>query len=126
MQPRRRPIQALALAGISVLVLLPRAPAARPAPTLPAEIPASERDRLQQVAETASVSTRAEGEPFVTRRDLFEYLLDHPEMATHVTRALKLARYRIWRGPEGLWLDDGGGAGGQFAAVYAASGRGGM
>ena len=122
MQPRRRPIQALALAGISVLVLLSSALAARPAPTLPAEIPASERDRLQQVAETASVSTRAEGEPFVTRRDLFEYLLDHPEMATHVTRALKLARYRIWRGPEGLWLDDGWGAVGQFAVVYAASG----
>ncbi len=122
MQLCRRPIQALALAGTSVLVLLSGALAARPGPTLPVEIPASERERLQQVAETASVSTRAEGEPFVTRRDLFEYLLDHPEFATHVTRALKLARYRIWRGPEGLWLDDGWGAVGQFSVVYAANG----
>ena len=122
MRFRRRPIHALALAGTGVLVLLSSALAARPAPTLPPEIPAAERDRLQQVAETASVSTRAEGEPFVTRRDLFEYLLDHPEFSTHLTRALKLARYRIWRGPEGLWLDDGWGAVGQFSVVYAANG----
>ena len=118
---RRRPTLASALAGTSVL-LLSSALAAGPAPTLPAEIPAAERDRLRQVAETASVSTRAAGEPFVSRRDVFEYLLDHPELATHVTRALRLARYRIWRGPEGLWLDDGWGAVGQFSLVYAANG----
>ena len=118
---RRRPTFACALAGTSVL-LLSSALAAGPAPTLPAEIPAAERDRLRQVAETASVSTRAAGDPFVARRDVFEYLLDHPEFATHVTRALRLARYRIWRGPEGLWLDDGWGAVGQFSLVYAANG----
>lgn len=109
------------MAGISV-VLLSSALAAGPTPTLPTEIPAAERDRLRQVAETASVSTRADGEPFVTRREIFEYLLDHPEFATHVTRALRLARYRIWRGPEGLWLDDGWGAVGRFSLVYAANG----
>jgi hypothetical protein len=118
---RRCPTQALALAGTSLL-LLGSALSAPPAPTLPAEIPAAERTRLQQVAEQASVATRADGEPFVTRRDVFEYLLDHPEFATHVTQALKLARYRIWRGPEGLWLDDGWGATGHFAVVYAAGG----
>src|SRR5205807_10595775 len=43
--------------------------------------------------------------------------------AIHVTRALKLARYRIWRGPEGgLWLDDGWGVVGLFSVVYATSG----
>jgi len=110
------------MAGALVFLLLSSALAARPAPTLPPEIPAAERDRLQRVAETASVSARAEGEPFVARRDLFEYLLDHPEFATHVTRALRLARYRIWRGPEGLWLDDGWGAVGRFAVVHAAAG----
>jgi hypothetical protein len=77
----------------------------------------------QAVAHTSGSSARAAGEPFVARPDVFEFLLDHPEFATHVTRALKLARYRIWRGPEGgLWLDDGWGVVGQFSVVYSAAG----
>jgi hypothetical protein len=119
---RRRPIRALALAGAAALLVAGSAVAARPVPTLPADLPPAERVRLQQVTEQASVATRAAGEPFVTRRDVFEYLLDHPEFATHVTRALKLARYRIWREPDGLWLDDGWGATGQFSVVYVGHG----
>ncbi len=38
-----------------------------------------------------------EFEPYVVRPEIFEYLLDHPEFASHVTRALKVARYKIWR-----------------------------
>ncbi len=68
------------------------------------------------------MSARAAGEPFLARPDVFEFLLDHPEFATHVTRALRLARYKIWRSPEGLWLDDGWGVVGQFSVVYATSG----
>lgn len=97
--------------------------AAKPSPLLPAQIPAGERTRLQELADAASVSARAAGEPFVARPDVFEFLLNHPEFATHVSRALKLARYRIWRGPDGgLWLDDGWGLVGQFSIVYAAAG----
>ena len=97
--------------------------AAKPSPILPAQIPAHERTRLQEIAEGASVSAQATGEPFLARSDVFEFLLDHPEFATHVTRALKLARYRIWRGSDGgLWLDDGWGVVGQFSVVYASSG----
>jgi hypothetical protein len=91
--------------------------------SLPKEIPAGERARLERVAEEASVSTRVETEPFVTRREVFEYLLDHPEFATHVTRTLRLARYRIWRTPKGMFLDDGWGATGHFSVVHAVSGR---
>jgi len=106
-----------------VVVLVSGALAARPNPTLPAQIPARERARLQEVADGASVSAQAAGEPFLARPDVFEFMLDHPEFATHVTRALKLARYRIWRGPDGgLWLDDGWGVVGQFSVVYAARG----
>src|SRR5262249_20370639 len=54
--------------------------------------------------------------------EVFEYLLDHPDFATHVTRALRLARYRIWRTPDGLFLDDGWGAKGRFEVVHAAPG----
>lgn len=112
----------LALAGTSAVLLLSSALAARSGPALPAEIPASERSRLAEVTETASLATHAAGEPFVARPEVFVYLLDHPEFATHVTRTLRLARYRIWREPDGLWLDDGWGVVGRFSVVYAGNG----
>jgi hypothetical protein len=116
------PIRVLALAGTSVVLLLSSALAARPGSALPAEIPASERTRLAEVTETASLATQAAGEPFVARREVFEYLLDHPEFTTHVTRTLRIARYRIWRERDSLWLDDGWGAVGRFSVVYARHG----
>jgi hypothetical protein len=57
------------------------------------------------------------------RPEVFEYLLDHPEFASQVTRALALARYRIWHDARGLWLDDGWGTKGRFVLVHAARGR---
>ncbi|MBI4636584.1 MAG: hypothetical protein HY727_09585 [Candidatus Rokubacteria bacterium] len=105
-----------------MLAPLATASAPPPSPALPPEISAAERARLQQVVENATVSTRIEAEPFPGRREVFEYLLDHPEFATHVTRTLRVARYRIWRTPEGLFLDDGWGATGHFSIAYAASG----
>ena len=67
-------------------------------------------------------STRVEHEPYVARPEVWEYLLDHPEFATHVTRALKLARYRIWHDGADLWVDDGWGVKGQFTIVHAERG----
>lgn len=113
---------AIALVGLVVAAPATGAPLPDPAHALPGEIPRPDRVRLQEVAETASVSTHVAGEPFLARRDVFEYLLDHPEFATHVTRALRLARYRIWRRDDGLFLDDGWGATGRFDVVYAAGG----
>jgi hypothetical protein len=78
--------------------------------------------RLEVVARNASVSARAAGAPFVGRREVFEFLLDHPEFATHVARALRVARYRIWRTEDGLFLDDGWGATGQMFVVRASHG----
>ena len=89
---------------------------------LPSRIPAPDRVKLQEVTDGAALAARVEAPPFPARRDVFEYLLDHPEFATHVTRALKLARYRIWRTPDGLHLDDGWGAKGRLEIVHAAPG----
>src|SRR3989454_5074473 len=114
-----RPIRVLALAGTLVVLLLSSALAARPEPALPAEMPASERSRLAAVTATASLATHAAGEPFVGRREVFEYLLDHPEFAAHLTRTLRIARYRILREADRLWLHDGSGTVGPFARVYA-------
>lgn len=105
------------------LLVLPTGSVAAPAPAgLPLQIPERTRTRLQDITEHPTVSTRVESEPFPGRLDVFEYLLDHPEFATHVTRTLKLARYRIWRTAEGLAIDDGWGTVGTFEVVHAAPG----
>ncbi len=108
---------------VATLLVLPAGSVAAPAPPgLPSHIPEHTRVRLQDVTEHPTVSTRFEGEPFPGRLDVFEYLLDHPEFATHVTRTLKLARYRIWRTAEGLAIDDGWGTVGTFEVVHASPG----
>ena len=89
--------------------------------TLPMEIAAEERTRLERLAEAAAVSTRVDTEPFLTRREIFDYLLDHPDFASHVTRTLRLGRYKIWKTPEGMYLDDGWGATGHFAVIHTAA-----
>lgn len=78
--------------------------------------------RLQAVTSAPSLSARAEFGPFVGRREIFEFLLDHPDFATHVTRALRVARYQIRRTADGLFIDDGAGAFGRLSLVYATSG----
>jgi hypothetical protein len=70
----------------------------------------------------AFASTQITFEPYLVRPEVFEYLLDHPEFASHVTRALRAARYKIWRERDSLWLDDGWGVRGTFAVVYAEPG----
>lgn len=89
---------------------------------LPAVLPPAQRGALQPIAEGADVSTSVAAEPFVARLEVFEYLLDHPDFASHVARALRLGRYRITRTSQGLYLDDGWGATGHFWVVYADGG----
>ena len=92
------------------------------APELPPGMPLTTRERLAPVTELASLATQVDGKPFQARREIFEYLLDHPDFATHVTRAVRAARYRIWSVPGGFGIDDGWGTVGTFEVVYAAPG----
>ena len=80
-----------------LLVVAGSALATWPTAVLPPGLPERERARLQQVTEHASVTAQSNGEAFVVRADVFEYLLDHPDFATNIIRALKIGRYRIWR-----------------------------
>jgi hypothetical protein len=115
--------QVTALAALFLVVLvLSSASAARPGPPLPADLPDAERARCRAIAEGADVATRVDAESFVARREVFEYLLDHPAFASHVTRALDVARYRIWRTPDGQFLDDGWGVTGRFDLVHTGVG----
>lgn len=124
MRSKRRVQRAIAWIAVGACFLLWPTTAAAPgsAFSLPQQIPPPARAKLEQVVEQAFVSTRMEAEPYAARPDIFEYLLNHPEFATHVTRALKVARYRIWQTPEGLFLDDGWGTQGHFEVVHAEPG----
>ena len=118
----RRSVHGVVLAAV-VLTLGPAEAPAGAGPELPAELPPAARARLQPVTDKASLAVRVDGQSFVGRRDIFEFLLDHPDFATHVTRALKFARYKIWRTPGGLGIDDGWGTVGTFETVWAAAGH---
>jgi len=91
--------------------------------TLPPELPAADRTKLEGIVRSSFASTRVEQPPYVARAEIWEFLLDHPEFASHVTRALKVARYRIWHEGGELWLDDGWGVRGQFRFVHVERGR---
>jgi len=116
-----RLMRALVPAAGTMLLGFAAAQALAPLP-LPRQLPSAERARLEEIAKNSFASTHVEHEPYAAQPDVWEYLLDHPEFATHVTRALKLARYRIWQDASGLWLDDGWGVKGQFAFVHAERG----
>jgi hypothetical protein len=120
--PPLRRFRACTLAAATVILLASPVLASRSGPTLPPDVPAATRERLAPVTERASIASQVDGEPFRARRDVFEYLLDHPDFATHVTHALKLARYRIWTVPGGFGIDDGWGTIGTFEFVYTAPG----
>jgi len=118
---RLRGLRRGALVGIGCLLVGSIAVAGTAVP-LPSELPAAARGRVEAVTEGASLATHLDSDPFPARREIFEYLLDHPEFATRITQALRLARYKIWRTPEGLVLDDGWGTVGTIEVVYAAPG----
>ena len=118
----RRSVHAVVLAAV-VLTTGPAEAPAGAAPELPAELPQAARARLQPVTDKASLAVKVDGQTFVGRREVFEFLLDHPDFATHVTRALKFARYKIWRTPTGLGIDDGWGTVGTFEMVWTTAGH---
>jgi hypothetical protein len=121
---RRRFLAAAGLLTVGALLGSACPLAAQPTLPLPAELPPKDRYRLEEIVKHAFASTRMGFDPYAVRPEIFEYLLDHPEFASHVTRALKAARYRIWRDATTgmLWLDDGWGVRGTFEVVYAAPG----
>ncbi len=114
----RVPVALVALAVASLGVAAAAPPLAAPIQSLPE----SQRRHVEAITGAADVSTRVEARAFVARPEVFEFLLDHPELAAHLARALRVARYRIWRTSEGLALDDGWGARGHFRVVHAGEG----
>ena len=94
----------------------------QPELVMPPDMPRDEAARLRDLAERAAVTGRVTTERFRLPANVFEYLLDHPEFAATVARALRIASYRVWREGTEMWLDDGQGAVGRFAFVHTVAG----
>ena len=117
-------VRVLACALLLSAAALPGSVAAggNAAPLLPPGVPPADLARIETVLAQATVSTRVEIAAYPLRVAVFDYLLDHPEFATQVTRTLKLARYRIWRTADSLNLDDGWGVTGLITAFHGGGG----
>ena len=119
---RRRFIAVAGLLTLGLVLGRARAVAAQPTLPLPPQLPPKDRERVNAIVKNAFASTQQQVEPYPARPEIFEYLLDHLEFAGHVARALKAARYKIWRDQQGLWLDDGWGVRGTFFTLYGEPG----
>ncbi len=89
------------------------------------------RAEIEEIVRRPSFSRKVTGFRFLSNAAVYEYLLDHPDVATAVARALRRSKYRIER--EGLsyraqdYADFDGtrtrGMNGHFVVVYADTGK---
>ena len=90
-----------------------------------------DRQRVQEVLEHPSFSREVKRVKFRSQKEVYEYLLDHPDFAAAVSRALKLSKYQIKREGDEYWAQDGfydkngrlRGVKGRFQIIYADQGK---
>jgi hypothetical protein len=140
--PGRTPIRgALALLGVALLLVAPRgvgaeAPEPPPDPrvpivtldALPLGVPLTRlgdeaRGRAETVLEGSLFSHRVSGLRSRSREPIFTFLLDHPDFAAAVARALRLGKYQVEARDGGYWGDDTRGARGLMRVLYGDAGR---
>lgn len=95
---------------------------------LPLGVPLSRLDddaraRVDAILNTSLLSHRVTGLRTRSREPVFLFLLDHPDFAAAVVRALRLGHYQVERRTEGFWGDDSRGARGMIRVLYADEGR---
>lgn len=85
-----------------------------------------DRQALEEVVRAPTLSREVKGLRFRSRKEVYEYLLDHPDFAAAVARALNFSEYQIAkdgkfvRASDGsYWGTDGRGATGHLRVVYA-------
>jgi hypothetical protein len=81
------------------------------------------RPRAEAVLGSTLFAQRVTGLRCRSREEIFRFLVDHPDFATAVARALRLAEYRVTALDEGYWGDDARGARGLIRLLHADEGR---
>jgi hypothetical protein len=88
-----------------------------------ADLSADARRRAESVLARSLFAQRVEGLRFKSREDVFGFLVDHPDFAAAVARALRLGDYRITPREDGYWGDDGRGAAGLIRVLHSEEGK---
>jgi hypothetical protein len=140
-QARGRIRIGLALLAVAALVIAPRGGGAErvespldssvPMVTLdalPLGVPLTRLDdeargRAGAVLGASLFSHRVTGLRARSREPVFRFLLDHPDFAAAVARALRLGKYHVDARDDGFWGDDSRGARGMIRVLYADEGR---
>jgi hypothetical protein len=81
------------------------------------------RGRAEAVLGASMFAHRITGLRARSREAVFRFLLDHPDFAAAVARALRLGRYQVDARDDGFWGDDRRGARGMIRVLYADEGR---
>lgn len=81
------------------------------------------RGRAEAVLATSMFAHRVTGLRARSREPVFRFLLDHPDFAATLARALRLGQYRVTALDDGYWGDDRRGARGKVRVLYADEGR---
>ncbi len=131
---RPRALVALALAALLLVALVPATAHADaedpPVPIVtldalplgvaPDGLPPAARARAESVLGRSIFAQRVAGIRYRSREAVFRFLLDHPDFASTVARALRLGEYRVVMLDEGVyWGDDARGATGLIRVLYA-------
>jgi hypothetical protein len=107
------------LGATAPLVTLDRLPLGVPLARLDDEA----RGRAEAVLGTSLFAHRVTGLRARSREAVFRFLLDHPDFAAAVARALRLGQYRVALQDDGYWGDDRRGARGKIRVLYADEAR---
>ena len=85
-----------------------------------------DRQALEEVVSGPTLSREVKEVKFRSRKEVYEYLLNHPDFAAAVARAFGLSEYQIVKDAkvvrasgDSYWGTDGRGATGHFRVVYA-------
>jgi hypothetical protein len=81
------------------------------------------RIRAETVLGRTIFAQRVVGIRYRSREDVFLFLLDHPDFAASVARALDVGQYRLTPRDDGYWGDDARGATGMVRLLHADDGR---
>jgi hypothetical protein len=81
------------------------------------------RSQAEGVLASSLFSHRVSGLHAPSREPVFLFLLDHPDFAAAVARALRLGKYHVEARDDGYWGDDSRGARGMIRLLYADPGR---
>lgn len=88
-----------------------------------ADLPEGARADAESVLARALFAQRVTGIRYRSREAVFRFLLDHPDFAASIVRALRLGEYRVVPTEDGFWGDDNRGATGTIRILHADEGR---